>query len=721
MPDISSDWAGIQSKVQSLGTYKEVSQNFKDLTSKAGDSLSSSLNDSASQLNKIKEQQKRFQRNTPTSMDQLINLLGTTKGSSSSTFKYLRKKLLDAVVKMEPKVSEILVDETIKALGCSQEQTYNGISTPQVNPIGYIEQLDSSKGIYIPVSNIDFMGNLKIDPNAKISASFLGVTVKGPNPLGALYYEKYAPSTESGLYVNYGGNVKYPFNKMLRYRMDENNVNKTYSKEFDNFYNGFSQQRLFDISYTTTNELGISGDYFRIYLLDREGSDSTVLDSKNNKVGQFLTDYYKTVKLIDPVIIGGALLNYVSNCVSIKKGLTYRELTDESKFDRIITRILGLCQDSRKEIDVSGVAKIPELDGVDDSFYEFTEVDLRKIDQRINNVQNGIIRLESCGNVDLPVNTDTLFEEIVKFRDSLSGNTPQQNVERIEKLIDTFIDNPAWKPLIPSGVDAGIEINKNILKDLPKAVISGILTPKILLPVFVLAAAIEQSAINTVNDLINSANTVIQSANTYLQSGSTVGQQVNNVINDGVDFLKKFKTFTINVISRINAEFLKVLFEILKKDILNLLNVAIADITKSASAKKYTIILRLVQLTLIVVQLVKDYRKCKSLIDDILNLLNLINSTFNKGNRIPTPLLFLTQALPGFSAERAQINVIEELQKLGIPTGAMPDGTPNIMNQFMGGLTRGMDKEESENGTIDATVLVPPITGGLLTVYGKKK
>jgi hypothetical protein len=32
-----------------------------------------------------------------------------------------------------------------------------------------------------------------------------------------------------------------------------------------------------------------------------------------------------------------------------------------------------------------------------------------------------------------------------------------------------------------------------------------------------------------------------------------------------------------------------------------------------------------------------------------------------------------------------------------------------------------MDKEESENGTVDATVIVPPITGGLLTVYGKKR
>ena len=137
--------------------------------------------------------------------------------------------------------------------------------------------------------------------------------------------------------------------------------------------------------------------------------------------------------------------------------------------------------------------------------------------------------------------------------------------------------------------------------------------------------------------------------------------------------------------------------------------------------KKYTIILRLVQLAIIVVQLVKDYRKCKSLVNDLLNLLNLINSVFNGGKRIPTALLFLTQLLPGFSPERAQINVLEELQKLGMPTGAMPDGSANLMNQLMGAITKGMDKEESENGTVDATVFVPPLAGGLLTVYGKKR
>jgi hypothetical protein len=44
------------------------------------------------------------------------------------------------------------------------------------------------------------------------------------------------------------------------------------------------------------------------------------------------------------------------------------------------------------------------------------------------------------------------------------------------------------------------------------------------------------------------------------------------LLNSGEDFLKKYKTFAIQVISQINAEFLKVLYEILKKDIVNLVS-----------------------------------------------------------------------------------------------------------------------------------------------------
>ena len=54
---------------------------------------------------------------------------------------------------------------------------------------------------------------------------------------------------------------------------------------------------------------------------------------------------------------------------------------------------------------------------------------------------------------------------------------------------------------------------KNILKNIPKAVAHSVLSPKIVLPIFVLLAVIEASAKNTINQAIQSVNNNIQSAN----------------------------------------------------------------------------------------------------------------------------------------------------------------------------------------------------------------
>jgi hypothetical protein len=223
---------------------------------------------------------------------------------------------------------------------------------------------------------------------------------------------------------------------------------------------------------------------------------------------------------------------------------------------------------------------------------------------------------------------------------------------------------------------------------------------------------VESGAKNTYNSQITSANTITQSGNTSLG-------EVNNIINGQTDFLKVFQSFNIQVVSKIGAIFLKELYNILKKDLINLLSSIIKDVEKSARLKKYAVIIRLVNVLLIVSQLIQDYRKCKSLINDILLLLNTIFGRPN-GN-IPLPLLLLSQFLPGSSPERASINTIELLQSVGIPTGTLPDGSPNLMAVYNFMTHQGSDKEETENGKVEGVVIVPPTTGGILRVFAKKR
>jgi len=694
--DITSAQDSIQSKIKSFKTYIEVSGAAQSLK-KAGNSASKANSQITSQLDKIKDLQKRFLREPPNSMDQLLGFLGQTQGTGSATSSYIRKKILEAAALIEPKLSVIVKNETIKALGCSIEQTYNGISS-QVLESQPLPTLPQQQGIYIPVSSLDLFSNLKQSPETNF---------------GKIFYEQQNPSGDQK-FRPYGGDVAFPMNKQLYQLMQSNNTNRSYSQINGKNYLGKSGQNLFDIQYSNTNSFGVTGDYYRIALINRDDGSGNI----TNNVGEFISDYYSTIKLVDTVDIGAQIINIISGAVSINAQVGYGQLDEQSKFDLLIQRILGLCFDSRREIDVSGVAKVAELDGVDDSFYELTEIDLRNIEVRITNIQNGVMEFEDCDNVKVPVDSESLVSQLIDFRNSLSGQTIEQQVGTLETIIDSISQNPDWRATIPNNFNVGVSIDTNVIKKIPLAVAACVLSPKVLLPLYTLLSVVQSGATYTYNQAVTSANTATQSVNTSIQNagnaGANIGQAGSNIIANGSDFLKKYKTFAIQVISKINAEFLKVLFEILKKDIVNLVASIIADVSKSQQAKKYAMILRLIQIALIVAQLIDDYRKCKSLLDNILLLLSTIGQTLGGGQQIPFPLLALSGALPGISAEQMTINTIQALQSIGVPTGALPDGSPNLMLQFNLASNKGIVSNITEEGKVEGIGAAGPITGKLI-------
>jgi hypothetical protein len=692
--DINSTQQSIQGKIDAYKTYREVSTSEKGLLGKLGNSASEATSQISSQLDKVSEFQKRFQRNPPNSMDQLLGFLGQTQGNGSATLKYLRTKILEAAAQIEPKIEGILKRETINALGCSIEQTYNGISAESLSsqPIPLRPQ---QEGIYIPVNSIDFFSNLKQSPETNF---------------GKVYYEKPDPSADS-IFRPYGGPEPFPMNKQLFNMMTSDNAGRSFSQINGKNYTGKSGQNLFDLQYTNTNSFGVTGDYYRVFLIDREDGSGNL----TNNVGEFISDYYSTIKLVDTVDIGAQIVNIISGAINTNTQVGFGELNNQSRFALIVQRILGLCFDDRREIDVSGVAKVAELDGVDDSFFELNEIDLRNIEVEISNVQNGIMEFEDCDNIKLPVNSQVLVDELINFRDTLSGDTVETQVETLGQIIDSISDNPEWSITAPANLNVKVSIDKSVIKKIPLAVASSVLTPKNLLPLYTLLSVIQSGATYTYNQAVTEVNETTNQTTSFGNQGADIGAQASNIVNSGEDFLKKYKTFAIQVISQINAEFLQVLYEILKKDIVNLVSIIIGDISRSKLLKKYAIILRLAQLALVVSQLVNDYRRCKSLLDNILLLLSLVGQLGKLGRtEIPLPLLALASLLPGYSPERANINAIELLQSVGIPTGTLPDGSPNLMGLYGLLTNKANDKEYAENSKLEVLTPVGPAFGKLL-------
>ena len=59
---------------------------------------------------------------------------------------------------------------------------------------------------------------------------------------------------------------------------------------------------------------------------------------------------------------------------------------------------------------------------------------------------------------------------------------------------------------------------------------------------------------------------------------------------------------------------------------------------------------------------------------------------------------------------------LQILQKLGVPTGTLPDGSPNIMNFYMKAIHKGAHKEKTENGVTDSATFGP---NGVSFTYSK--
>ena len=150
--------------------------------------------------------------------------------------------------------------------------------------------------------------------------------------------------------------------------------------------------------------------------------------------------------------------------------------------------------------------------------------------------------------------------------------------------------------------------------------------------------------------------------------------------------------------SKIGAEFVKILRNIFVRDLRKLLQNISKDLQKSATLKKYAIISELLELAILITQFVDDYRKCKTVIGDILNIIELALRSANI--QIPSFLTALASLRSGFNSVRASLEVIQNLQQFGIPTGPMPDGSPNLYMVAIQSQITGVESERDKNAKV---------------------
>lgn len=669
--DIDEGYGEIGDKIKNTKKYKQLQKDYQKLKKKTGnsfekrkDQMTKRYEKYAEKYNNKKEKVKKSKEKLTTQFDKLLELKFESADDLNKSLiddvssnvlydlerrqkafednnkegkdvkKYIIGKFISALQDLKPQLLKLLENEILKTAGCSENQTF----TPNVD-------------LYVRLQSIDFMGMLKEDPAGEV---------------GQVIYEEKNLSYPS---------TPFAMNKEIYNRIQ--NINQPFSVQYSSLYKGISTQDLFDMTYVELDGSGNNGNFLKINLANRV---------TGNTVKQFIKDYYKTIEVLDFKNIFSNLINQLVGAISMEKGDGSNDITGLQKVLIIIQRILGLCFDPNKEIDVSGSAKLSELDNIDDSFFEFTEIDLNIIDEKLTNIQNRVAVFESCDNLRLPINPTAAIQAINNLN-FVPGSNNNNNINDAVNLATSITENPDWLPL-------QINLDLEFIKEFPKAIINTLLSPKTILPLAIVLKSLGNNSLDNINS--------------YL------------------DFTKTYKTFFINVTSKIGGTFAKIIFDSVVKDIKKLIKDVIKDIKNQKNKKRVSIILALTEiLTTIYDLVVTDVRECKSVIDELQKLLKLTSKIFaGSGNEIPLPLLAASKFMDGFSSSRAYTGIIGEFEKLGIPTGPMADGSPNKFMAAVKAVVDGIDKEEAENGKTEIACLgfaVTPIgTTSPGLCYGKK-
>ena len=677
MPNLIDKYKKVSQQIDAYATYVDSSDASKKARKQAQlffDKKISNNKNVTSISNALKDLKKN---KTPTLFNQLINLIKKTKGDGPDTTDGLLKAFSDGFINSLPEIKNILKEEAIKLLGCRNDQTFPvfpDISLGKIN-------IDPASKVYIPIKNLDIWGNIKKSPDTSA---------------GLFFYENLSGGTISSnitnqIYKGYGGLFGFPFNREVFERTQKQGT--SFFQEYGVAYKGLSGSNLFDISYETINDLDVPGDFIAVTLL---GNNNTEI----NYYTKFIFDYYEGLTIIDFSNFIKNIFNYLLNGADITETDSTSEIINKSKFMILLERISGKCFDQSQQIDVSGISKIPELDDETNDFYTFSEIDLLNIDNNVNNYLNKIIDFDDCGIVNQPIDFESIKDYTEQLVATFQGASATEQSRAIKEGIDTILKNN------------NLPNNDNTLFSFVKSIVESILSPKILFPIMVLGQVIEKTLNNNYNNLKDLGNSIIT------QSGETISSFVKDEISNAEVFAKKYKSYLQNVTRRILEIFIKILFNILKGELKKLVSNVLKNTTKGYLKKQKDIIIALTTSLLGIVSTIIDFNKCKSVIGGVEKILNSL-SILTKGKilPIPAPLLLGAQFLPGYSSERAKINVISEMQSLGLPTENLLDGSPNRVLLFVEAMLNGEDKEEIANGAIDG--VIDPLLPG--RIFAKQK
>jgi hypothetical protein len=430
-----------------------------------------------------------------------------------------------------------------------------------------------------------------------------------------------------------------------------------------------SDNLLFDMKWDTPNQ---------------EWTVSGLTSSNLLTVEELLNDYYSSIELPDiQHVVKTAMLITLQgtgeNTPLLDKGM--------NQLNRLLSKLFAICGTPTDRNSLSKQTAVDLFDENDQDielYFNFDDVegiDLDDEDARLRKV----LKFRDCNNFEVPINT-TMMEDFVYlgYRKNLND------------LVDSTLNRAATDAYSQS--DSSIpqaQFNLNLVNlfilNLPKALIMSALSPKIFLPI-ILIYKIFKVGVNQVADVLTS--------------------------------MRNLSQLFWNIIRELFWLFIREFWKLIKVDLLAFVMVIVKKILKNKYKRYVVIITALIAILTKILE--EGIDNCFAIFNTILSTLQnalSINAPIN----IPGILLGLSDKLPGYSQDKAYLNIIERLENAGISLGpifGVDNNLPQIVKSIIDGNTEELDTSSFVKVTNKEMIIPTPfgplfIPPGLLNSTGK--
>ena len=560
---------------------------------------------------------------------------------------HLNKIIKHSILKVIPRVEEILYEEIIKAFNCDL--------TTLVPVVG--DGLPAA--ITIELAEIDLLKQLFNDPNTAV---------------GKYMYEQ--DSLNAGAYPI--GQSPYPVNRFLRDLAFNSSASigngvPAAPPNIRTIY-GKSGRALFDIEAIVV--LG-SPTILNIYpyyktetgnpqFASAPGCNGTpaAAPGQGNKFTfiDFLKDYFGNIKLIELQNLIGALLEILTGFMSVRnESFSVQDLKALQWFVGFMENVLSACDgDDLIGPNTESISHHAELTD-EDNYFNFNVEEERAMMLEINRKLNNVLTLESCNSLDIPIDNGMVDDAV---DDILATQVMEEKLQTFDLLLQKLSTTSAKK----AGYDLGlgnislpveIDFKENLIKKLPQILMYSVMNPKGVLPIVLTGKILNQG-----------------------------GQLCTSIELFG----KIFRRVVIRVIKEILQEVIKEILKTVKQYLLYKIRELIRRKLSETAKKKIRIIRNLLDLLLPLISALSNAKNCQEIYNILLGLLmaNMPDIPF----KVPPFLVAAASMRPGTTALGTFERFLTKCQQDGIPIGDLPDGS---LQKAMPVFFRAMEAKEEED------------------------